>query len=92
MEKQSRPKTPASTEPSERVYLGIDDTLANARVQNHFMEAKVVADGDVGHLRSSADCGGIQSASVVKQTICWHTAISTAVQPTTVYQWPRHGH
>ena len=45
VEGPSRSKKPAPTEPSERVYLGTDDALANVRVENYFMEAKVVTDG-----------------------------------------------
>ena len=41
VEKQQRPKKPPQIRPSERVYLGIDGTLVNARAQNRFMEAKV---------------------------------------------------
>ena len=41
VEEQPRPKKPPQIEPSERVYLGIDGTLINARAQNRFMEAKV---------------------------------------------------
>ena len=41
MEERPRPKKPLRLEPSERVYLGIDGTLVNARAQNRFMEAKV---------------------------------------------------
>ena len=41
MEERPRPKKPLRIEPSERVYLGIDGTLVNARAQNRFMEAKV---------------------------------------------------
>ena len=41
VEEQSRPKKPPQIEPSERVYLGIDGTLINARAPNRFLEAKV---------------------------------------------------
>ena len=41
VEEKPRPKKPPQIEPSERVYLGIDGTLVNARAQNRFMEAKV---------------------------------------------------
>ena len=41
VEKQQRSKKPPQIRPSERVYLGIDGTLVNARAQNRFMEAKV---------------------------------------------------
>ena len=41
VEEKPRPKKPPQIEPSERVYLGIDGTLVNARAKNRFMEAKV---------------------------------------------------
>ena len=92
VEEQPRPKKPPQIEPSERVYLGIDGTLIKARAQNRLMEAKVGADRSIGRLRSSAGGDGIQSTSVIKQTICRYTAISAAVQSTTIYHCSKHGH
>ena len=41
VEEQPRPKKPPRIKPSERVHLGIDGALVNARAQNRFIEAKV---------------------------------------------------
>jgi len=87
MEERPRPKKPPQIEPSERVYLGIDGTLVNARAQNRFMEAKV---GIVFSHQLAVDRN--QSTSVVKQTICRYATISASVQPATIYHGPRHGH
>ena len=88
IEEQPRSKKPPQIEPSERVHLGIEGTLVNARAQHRFMAAKV----GIVFSHQLAVVGTNRRRWLNKQYIATLQSVQQAVQPVTIYHGPRHEH